>query len=342
MLKSKYKDFCKHNSSEKEIVMKRLFAFILLVIMCLGVVSCTNEAVEKKYSGNSIIVKNGRLRRLPLYYEDDNPFENPWAVAPSDMEAEEDAPCEFEGVSYLGKYTESNFPIGSQETLHKFVRENEMEYTLTDSGKLKNIKFYFTKEIAFLQYVQNPAQHAVPVAREVASKYIDLAEYEEIAGEKTSLVKIFDGLGCGVDYYTTIFVKKIQGIYTSDYIAVKVDSKGTVAEVDFGTFGAFDDITAKIDMDKVNADIEDRIDTAFKTEVTTQNFKTLHMRTATEIEQQILTITPENELVIVSRVHIESYNATLRGYKYEESDTITVVTKLNADNFIETQDLTLS
>ena len=247
----------------------------------------TESTIQKErieYKGNSIIVtymNDG----FPMALSD-NPFENPWAerYPPFKVELEQAIPCEFEGVTYLGEYVESSLPLGHQAIAHWFQCEDGVSYQVTDTGKLVNIRFTEPNKGPVYKDPQIPYQTDLEVARAFASNYINVEDYEEVLEEKNQ-----------GGFAKVAYVKTYNGICTSDYLVVRTAPNGSIIEAVFGTIGEFDGVSMEIDIEKVNADIEARVSSAF-----VNSGYSYH---SLEIAKQMLARTSKNEYVIISRVY---------------------------------------
>ena len=105
--------------------------------------------------------------------------------------------------------------------------------------------------------------------------------------------KIKDGKKYYITYYTFTFAKKINNVYTSDSLAVKITSKGNLASLYVGDVGVFDNIGQKaFSISNITKANEKKIINAYQS----LNYNVLEQ----EVEYQRLVVTPEGKLALYS------------------------------------------
>ena len=159
-----------------------------------------------------------------------------------------------------------------------------------------NLDFFESQP--FLPEVNNPYESAISFATEIASTYVDdIADYTQIIGEPTTQYKEKDGVTYEITYYYITFAKKINDYFSSDYISIKVTSKGTLASIVMGDINAFDGVMLDFDPTAVNKSIAEKVDASYKDnglEVTQWN-----------ITDQKIVVTPNGYICMYSTVEVE-------------------------------------
>ncbi len=215
------------------------------------------------------------------------------------------------GTKYSAPYRQSIIYRYNSFTTDIYYSQ-DIEFGLrSDNGEFVFINFmnsdFFATEKQlddeFLTY-----ESVIPFATEIASEFIDnLSEYTIYKEEP----RVYDGVS---DYVIT-FAKVVNGYYSSDYISVKVTSKGKLASIKMGEIGAFDDL--KINIDKIA--VEKNITEKLKEVYTRDNFvdKTHSLEYKEHnFEDQRLAITPDGKYCVYSIIKVLGYD-----YYNEEADT---------------------
>lgn len=202
---------------------------------------------------------------------------------------------------YTGTYSRSIVDKLNSYTTDFYRSENTVEFGLrSDTGQLVFInlmtKQFFDKE-PYLDDVANPQDTAIQIAREIAAQYVtDIDDYDQLPQVPTTQDKEKDGVTYTISYYIVTFAKKIKGYYTSDYISVKVSSKGNLCSIIMGDIGAFDDLKFSIEPDLVAGSVRDKTEAIYKEKE--------YLVTDCDIGEQKLVLTPEGDFAIYSNVDV--------------------------------------
>ena len=208
----------------------------------------------------------------------------------------------FDDRTYKGKYTKSIIRKGESYTTDIYTDDKGVKIGFkenTDKLVLLNLmnNEFFDKE-PFKDDIKNAEQSALSLAKNIASKYVNVNEYEILQEEPVTREKNKDEMKYYITYYTFTFVKKVNDVYSSDYLSVKITSKGNLASLYIGDLNVFDN-EKKIDfsvedINKVNS--EKILDT----------YKSLgHEVLEQSISYQRLVITPEGKLALYSGIDIK-------------------------------------
>ena len=133
-----------------------------------------------------------------------------------------------------------------------------MEFGIrSDDGKvvfmsLTNKDFYDTEP--YIEDVENCKEYCLRCARETAISFIGSIDgYELIEEEPITRTKEKDGKA-----YTITFYKPVAGYKSSDFISIRVTSKGHLMSVFTGDTNAFNDTDTTVDEAKLQRAIEEK------------------------------------------------------------------------------------
>lgn len=159
----------------------------------------------------------------------------------------------------LGKEYELKYANSIIDTLNSYETdfyndENGATFGFrSDTGAMVLANFMdneFFDTAWYLPDVTDPEKSAISLATEVAGNYINIDEYDQIIDDPQVREKKIDGKTYSLTYYFITFARKIDGYWTSDFITVKVTSKGNVATIFMGDLDAFKNVIFKeIDAD---------------------------------------------------------------------------------------------
>lgn len=219
----------------------------------------------------------------------------------SDMESKS---FNVNGKTYTGEYDKSIVYKLNSYTTDIYVDNNSFKFGIrSDTSEvvlvnLMNADFFSTEP--FLEDVENPQETAIALSKEIAKGYVDnIDEYEQIIEDPVVRENEKDGKTYQLTYYFTTFARKIAGYYTSDYITVKMTSKGNLASIIMGDIGAFSDKQIEIDSDLLNESVTQKVNEVYE--------KTEYELLNSEIRDQKLTLTPDGDICILSNVRVELY-----------------------------------
>lgn len=218
-----------------------------------------------------------------------------------------DKTCTVLGKSYTGSYSKSIIDKMNSYTTDIYLDENGIEFGLRhDTGELAYINFMnaeFFNTQPYLPEVNHPDESAVSLATEIAAEYIgDVRAYTQMIDEPVTRYKERDGITYEITYYIVTFAKKINGYFSSDYIAVKVTSKGTLASIMTGDIHAFDDIAIDFEATAVNQSISKKIESTY----TNSKFQVKK----SNIDDQRIVLTPNGDICLCSDIVVEGTDAS--------------------------------
>lgn len=274
--------------------MKKYTLFILLsLLLTFSFISCNT----KNYEPYTSLIADSANDEYSVDSEVDY-----WTGIYFEKKDMVDKTCLVCGNSYLGSYSKSIIDKMNSYTTDIYVDKNNIEFGLrSDTGELAyinlmNADFFDTQP--YLPEVNDPNETAVSLATEIARQYIDnIEDYTQISDEPVTKYKERDGKTYQITYYVVTFAKKINGYFSSDYIAVKVTSKGTLASIMIGDIGAFDNTTLNFDTVTMNQSISNKIESAYKKiklEVKESN-----------VDDQKIVLTPNGDICMYSSIVLD-------------------------------------
>lgn len=158
----------------------------------------------------------------------------------------ESAPEEMEitglnGEKIKGIYMQTQDLFDYFFETHTYKCEDSSEFSVrSDNGKISSV-FYMDKDyldtMRLLPDIEDHETECLRIAKEAASKFINVDEYAVIEGKPYK----YSGNNTYVyTRYTHTFMKKINGINTNDKVSVTVNSKGLVQTIHIGRTNEFD------------------------------------------------------------------------------------------------------
>lgn len=272
--------------------MKKYTVFILILLLTLSFVNCNTQSYEIYTSLISDSVNNEYSANPEVDYWTGTYFEKDDMV---------DKTCLVLDNSYSGSYKWSITNKMNSYTTDIYFDKNHIEFGLrSDTGELvyinlMNADFFDTQP--YLPEVHNSNETAISLATKIASKYVDnIEDYTQISDEPVTQYKEREGKTYQITYYVVTFAKKINGYFSSDYIAVKVTSKGTLASIMMGDIGAFDDAMLNFDATTMNQSISKKIEATYKESKLTVK--------ESNIDDQKIVLTPNGDICMYSTVII--------------------------------------
>lgn len=213
-----------------------------------------------------------------------------------------DKSCLVLGNNYSGSYSKSIIDKMNSYTTDIYVDDNNIEFGLRDDNgelayiNLMNANFFDTQP--YLPDIDDPYETAISFATKIASEYVDnIADYTQITDEPVTRYKEREGTTYEITYYVVTFAKKINGYFSSDYIAVKVTYKGTIASIMIGDINAFADATIVFEETTVNQSISKKIETTYKNSRLKIN--------KSNIDDQKIVLTPNGNICMYSNIVID-------------------------------------
>ena len=201
-------------------------------------------------------------------------------------------------ISYSASYDRSINNKFNSYTTDFYNDENYIEFAVrsdTDDIVLFNVmnaEFFDTEPR--LPDISNPQENAIALAKEIAGEYINIFDYTQIIEEPMVRDYEIDGVTYGITYYVIVFAKKVNGYFSSDFMSVKITSKGHFASFRMGDIGAFDDVALDFDATVLNQSITEKIESAYtEKSLVAQNF---------QIKDQKMALSPDGDIGVCSDV----------------------------------------
>lgn len=274
--------------------MKKISLFILTLLLIFSFISCDMKSNETYTSLISDTTNDEYSVDSEIDY---------WTGIYFEKEDMEDRTCLVFGNSYTGSYSKSIVDKMNSYTTDIYLDDNNIEFGLrSDTGELAyinlmNSDFFDTQP--YLPEVDDPIGTAISLAIDVASNYVDdINEYTQIFDEDESITRYKERAGKThqITYHFVTFAKKINGYFSSDYITVKVTSKGTLASIMTGDIGAFDDITLNFDTATMDQSISKKIESTYRE-------SKLNVKKS-NIDDQKIVLTPNGDICMYSNIAI--------------------------------------
>ena len=273
--------------------MKKYILFMLSLLLTFSFISCNKKNYEPYTSLISDSVSDEYSVDLEVDY---------WTGEYFEKEDMENKTCFVFGNSYYGSYSKSIIDKMNSYTTDIYVDNNNIEFGLrSDTGELAyinlmNLDFFDTQP--YLPEVKDPSNTAISLSTEIASDYVDnIGDYTQISDEPVTRYKERDGKTYQITYYVVTFAKKINGYFSSDFIAVKVTSKGTLASIMIGDIGAFDNTTLSFDTATMNQSISNKIESVYK--------KSKLEVKESNVDDQKIVLTPNGDICMYSSIVID-------------------------------------
>lgn len=207
-------------------------------------------------------------------------------------EALKEKQVEFNNTIYNGTYEKSIIRKCESFVRNVYTDETGIRFEINEKTgelvllNLMNYDFFETEP--FKEEVEDSENNALELAKEIAKDYIDVIDYELLIEDSVTREFIKDDEKYYMTYYTFTFAKKVNGIYSSDYVSIKITSKGNLASLYIGDIGAFDGKDIIIPLDEINNANQDKIKNIFAQ----VNFSVLNQ----EVTIERLAITPDGEV----------------------------------------------
>ena len=108
--------------------------------------------------------------------------------------------------------------------------------------------------------LENSEEYCRSYASVIASNFTNnLSTYKQIEYEPKTQIKEKDGKTYSITYYFFTFYKDIAGYNSSDYISVKMTSKGSLASVIIGDTDVFEGKSFTIDKEVLQQKIDEKV-----------------------------------------------------------------------------------
>jgi hypothetical protein len=219
------------------------------------------------------------------------------------------------GETYTGTYRHSLNDVYCSYTTDYYETQDGVFFEVrADTGDLVLLNLMtldFIEENKNILPSPNAEAYARSYAETVAKDYIDLSEYERM-DEAPKYINSIGGY-----FYTTTFARKIDGLYTSDYIAVRVASTGKLVSISMGDINALKPWKNRtIDKNKIDTVVHAKLTSVYEG----LNYEIIDY----EIDMDRLAVTPDGALVLVSNVRL---NVRKDGNSYATG--VRLITELN-------------
>lgn len=274
----------------------KILVLIMLLICSLVLFGCSEEKNdEPKYESFVIDVVNDKSNVKPeLTIWDQQYFEKDGV--------DKEKKVSFDDTIYTGKYNKSIVRKGESYSTDIYANDKGIKFGFKENSNqlvllnLMNNEFFETEP--FRDDIKDSDKNALDLAKKIAKKYINISQYEILLEEPVTREKSKDEITYYITYYTFTFVKKVNDVYSSDYLSVKITSKGNLASLYIGDLNAFDNL------EKVGFSIEDINKVNSEKILDTYN-KLGHEILEQNVSYQRLVITPEGNLALYSGIDIK-------------------------------------
>ena len=275
--------------------MKKSITMILLILLCLFIVEGCSKSEKTYYESMLADVTLDGITKVETECDY-------WTGIYLSKEGMQAQTCVAMGSSYTGEYRQSIVDKLNSYTTDFYRTDSGIDFGLrSDTGQLIFINFMtrtFFDTVPYLPDVENTEESALSIAQSVASQYVsDIQHYERQPIQISQQDKEKDGVTHTITYYLITYAKKVQGYNSSDYISIKVSSKGTVCTIYMGDIGVFDTLSSEINNDLVEDSVLEKTKALYKnTEYTFVNCT---------INDQKIAVTPDGDFVIYSSVDVQ-------------------------------------
>ena len=224
-----------------------------------------------------------------------------WPLKRYEKSEQREMSCAFLGGTYTAPYKDSYVDRCNSYTTDRYKSTDVGTFGLrSDTGELVFINFMnknFFETQPYWEDIENPYETAVTMAKDVAAEYVkSIDEYTMITEEPSVSYKERDGITYSITYYNFTFVREIQGYLSSDYIMVRITSKGTVSAVFMGDIGAFEDVKLDFDSSAVEESVAKKIEQTYQGRA----YKVSDYR----IDEQRIAIAPDGTIYMSSAVFL--------------------------------------
>lgn len=271
--------------------MKKTILSLLILTLTLCLISC-DSVEDSKYKSFILDSSNDGIGIVSEAYF--------WKEGYFEKQNMPDKTYVINENSYTVSYTRSIIDDLNSYTTDLYTDDNYIEFGFRhDTGKLvlfnlMNAEFFETEP--YLPDVNNPLETAQRIATKIASEYVDdITKYIQIVEDPIVNYKEKDGVKYKITYYVITFAKKVNGYFSSDYISVRVTSKGNLASILMGDINAFENIYLDFDTKVLNQSILDKIDDTYANIFTVQE---------KIVKDQKIALTPNGDICMCTKVEV--------------------------------------
>ncbi len=272
--------------------MKRFFLLkvAILLILCITLIACTaKESIPKEvYETYTCGTANdGIVKMIEKSWWSDESYTSSTAA--------KSITISVLGTEYTGAYDYTLVPPFRWEATDYYTCQDGVTFGINAvSGEIRTLNLkpamFQNGEISNLEDLEDPQKQTYALAVQYASFFINPSSYTLIEGapSEVSLTQSDSTL----TLYQYEYVKYVDKMRTPDRLYIQITSKGTLAYLALGTFGAFDSLPQKIIQEKYDAAIVEKIQSIYKG----------YDKQDYTVEEQTLTYTPDGKLVIMSQI----------------------------------------
>ena len=276
--------------------LRKIIIMFLSIITISFVVGCSNNAHESyttliESMSNDGIISNSEAGFWPGEYFQRN--------------CAKEFICDVLGYSLKGKYDRSVVYKYNSYTTNIYVCDDGIEFGVRNNdGKigyinLMNKDFFDTQP--YLEDLENSEEYCRSYASEIAGTFTkNLSTYKQIEEEPITRIKQKDGKSYSITYYFFTYYKEVAGYNSSDYISVKMTSKGYLASVIIGDTDVFESKSFTIDKEVLQQKIDEKVEQVYSS-------SGYIVITHTVLDQKIGKA-PNGRFCIISDVSIELTN----------------------------------
>ncbi|MBQ9099278.1 MAG: hypothetical protein IJY50_07605 [Clostridia bacterium] len=284
-------------------MMKKLFCLLLTLCTLFCFSACQKEEdpqnTEIPYKGDLGTYIIGTSNGVSGLTEN---YEYPWSGGTFQNEnALPTMTVTILGVTYTGTYSHSLIvKLNSYITDYYDCTDGTRFGVKSGTNTPVNLNLMTTEyfdTVPFLEDVQNPEDHAVAYAKDIAEQYVDIAAYTLIPIDSSLYECEKNGVTYDMTFYYVTYARIVNGIETSDYVAMKIDSTGHLAAWNLGDLGAFEGYDpATLSIEETNASISSALGQVARSG---SNSYESH-----EVSNQKLTKLPSGEIVVYSTITV--------------------------------------
>ncbi len=269
--------------------MKKMIAMFSAVILVLSMccTACSREGNKPKLYDSYVcdMMNDGIIQKAETDW---------WSVIrPNNPSAEQQKKLTYDGTTYNFVYSTSRGGRYDSFDIDRYTDSTHGIDISVIQGSNDIVGFHrwglITDEYSFEPDVYATPESALPMARKIASRYIDVDEYRldvEVVqmGKRAKEYKS----------YAFRFVRCIDDFYTSERVYVFISSKGDLITFHFRNLGLFKDKQISVDKDALEKSIKAKLD-----ELYASNYAYDYT-----IERQTLAYTPGGDLAVVSQITV--------------------------------------
>ncbi len=283
--------------------MKKCVALLLSLLLVLACCGCNDSGTKE----NAVCYLLDQSNSLPGIAKDiPVASESKWwnGISFKSDSAKKEKTAEFGGKTYTGSYKYSYYDDYNSFETDYYDGGDGLEFGINAAnGKLVYINLKtlsFFEEEPLLPEKSGIEDESAKIAKDVASQFADISEYELISSDVTPF-QPDDLQKPSMKFYTYTYCKTVNGVNSSAYVTVQVTSKGNIACVVVGDTDAFaGNVSQKvkayknIDVDGIVLDTMDEIT------------KDLESPTC-KIEKKYYSVSPDGEVVVVVSATCDYY-----------------------------------